>query len=308
MYLGVDAGGTKTEAVIVDRYGRAVSYGRGGAANYHNVGLEQATTSVFIAVKETFSQAGIEVGDIKASCVGIASYDTPTDKETLQKALEKERERLFGQNLTIVNDAVIGLYAGSKPPGIALISGTGSNCYGVGPDGIEAFAGNWSYLMGDQAGGYHLSLRIFRAVMRAFDGRGEKTVLRDLLLKSLNLKDEYQLVDWIYKDKPNPGKVASFGSLLDEALKMKDRVARSIFNEHIDQLTSNVRAVVTRVGLKDASFDVVLIGSFFKTVGVFAALEKKISQFSPKANLVSPQVSSAVGAAILAKENYATAG
>lgn len=301
-FLGVDAGGTKTEAVIVDGKGSKVALGNGGPANYHNTGLNSAVDSVITAVGEALKNAELRAEDLSASCVGIAGLDTPYDRRVLTKAFEKKKSKFFGKNLILVNDAVIGLYTGTRPPGMCLISGTGSNCYGIGPDGKEAFAGNWSYLLGDQGGGYHLSLRIFRAIMRAFDGRGEPTVLRELVLNEIGIKNEYQLVDWVYKEKPIPGKVASFGKLLDKALRADDAVAKSIFAEHIDQLCANVKAVVKKTGLSAVSFEVVLIGSFFKTIGAVAAIEKGLKSCAPQACCVFPKISPAMGATILAKE------
>lgn len=301
-YLGIDAGGTKTEAIVVDDTGKELGRGMGGAANYHSRKLGDVVASVCTAAWEATNNAHITAKDLTATCLGIAAYDTPHDKKTLNEAFIKEQDEFFGPNLTIVNDAVIGLYSGTTSPGVCLISGTGCNCYGVGKEGQQWFAGNWSYLMGDQGGGYHLALRIFRAVLKEFDGRGEKTVLTQLVLSKLGVASVFELIDWVYSKNPAPGDIASFAALLDEALKQNDLVSQTIFREHIIQLTIDVEAVVRRVGLNNEKFDVVLIGSFFKTVGAVDTMQYKIQKYAPQANLVFPKVSPAIGATILAKE------
>lgn len=303
-YLGVDAGGTKTEAVVVDVNGKVLGLGHAGSGNYHNVGLVTATTSVFIAVKEALAEANISASDLSASCIGIAAFDTPHDKTTLMTEFERQKNSLFGANLTVVNDTVIGLYAGTKPPGVGLVSGTGCNCYGRGGNGEEAFAGNWGYLLGDEGSGYQLATRIFRAVMHAFDGRGEKTILKTLVLSRLNIRSELEISDWVTREKPTHGEIAAFASLLDKALQKNDSVAHKIFSDHIQELSLNVTTVVNGVNLTDHYFDVVLIGSFFKTVGAVAAIEKSIHQNFPKANVVLPTVSGAIGATRLAKTQF----
>jgi N-acetylglucosamine kinase-like BadF-type ATPase len=170
-------------------------------ANYHNIGIDKAITSVYTAASYAIRLAKIKISDIAATCVGIAAYDTPKDKVIITTAIQKAQHQFLGKNVKIVNDSVIGLFTGTKPPGVCLISGTGCNCYGVGPKGKEWFAGNWSYLMGDQGGGYHLALRIFRAVIKAFDGRGEPTILRELVLDQLGITDEFALES---EKKPKP--------------------------------------------------------------------------------------------------------
>lgn len=303
-YLGIDAGGSKTDAVIVDDQGQKVGEGHAGEANFHNVGIEKAVTSVFIAVKEALGIASLGGSEIAASCLGIASYDTPRDKIVIGRAFDSERANLFGGNLTIVNDAVIGLYAGTTPPGVALISGTGCNCYCVGPEGEEAFAGNWSSLLSDEGGSYKLALRILAAIMRAFDGRGAKTILRELVLSELAVSDEMAMMDWIYSQNPTIAEISKIAALLDEALKERDGVAQELFNEQIEILASAVSAVVRRVAMAERAFDLVLIGSFFKTARAVEALEPKIKVFAPKITLVYPKVSAAVGATILARNKW----
>ena len=39
-FLGIDAGGTKTHALIADENGRAAGFGSGGPGNWQSVGFE----------------------------------------------------------------------------------------------------------------------------------------------------------------------------------------------------------------------------------------------------------------------------
>ena len=48
--LGIDGGGTKTQAVIVDDSGQLCGTGLGGPSNYDDVGIDRTRTSIGQAV------------------------------------------------------------------------------------------------------------------------------------------------------------------------------------------------------------------------------------------------------------------
>ena len=56
--VGVDGGGTKTLAVVVDAQGNERGRGMAGSANYTGVGVELAVQHIYSAVKEAARQAG----------------------------------------------------------------------------------------------------------------------------------------------------------------------------------------------------------------------------------------------------------
>ena len=44
--LGIDGGGTKTEAVLMDENCQVLGSGKSGPSNYHSVGIEVAKNSI----------------------------------------------------------------------------------------------------------------------------------------------------------------------------------------------------------------------------------------------------------------------
>jgi N-acetylglucosamine kinase-like BadF-type ATPase len=55
-----------------------------------------------------------------------------------------------GARVRVVHDAHLVLAAGGLDTGVALIAGTGSVAWGACPDGPDARAGGWGYLLGDE--------------------------------------------------------------------------------------------------------------------------------------------------------------
>ena len=110
----------------------------------------------------------------------------------------------------IYNDTRIGLEAGSSSKNkIIVIAGTGSNCFGVNEEGKEAKANGWDYILADEGSGYKVSIKGLRAVMRDYDGRGEKTLLSKTILDELGFKNILDLSEWAYKKPFSKEKLGS---------------------------------------------------------------------------------------------------
>src|SRR5215211_6977102 len=66
-FLGIDGGGTKTHAVIVDPGGRVLGEGFSGASNPLRIGLEEAVAHIGQAVREACSRARIELQQVTSA-------------------------------------------------------------------------------------------------------------------------------------------------------------------------------------------------------------------------------------------------
>jgi len=70
--VGVDGGGTKTEAVIMDSDLRVIGEGRSGASNPLRVGLTSAAAAVREAIDNACASAKVRRSDLDAAEVGLA--------------------------------------------------------------------------------------------------------------------------------------------------------------------------------------------------------------------------------------------
>ena len=134
--LGIDAGGTKTICLLADEQGRIVGEARGGGANLQAAG-ELEVEKVLHGVME----AAIGSRDVRPSaiCVGIAGVDRPEDTAAVHGIM---RRIGFKAQLTVVNDALVALVAGTgDSAGVVLVAGTGSIAYGRDGAGRAARAG-----------------------------------------------------------------------------------------------------------------------------------------------------------------------
>jgi hypothetical protein len=129
----------------------------------------------------------------------------------------------------VVNDALIALEAGAGDgPGIVLIAGTGSICYGRNERGQAARAGGWGYILADEGSGWWMGQRAIQAVMRQADGRGPATSLTSRVLAHFGVTDASMLVFEVYYHDPRRRLIAGLGPAVQASVDEGDAVAREI--------------------------------------------------------------------------------
>ncbi|MFP5208998.1 MAG: N-acetylglucosamine kinase [Acidobacteriota bacterium] len=170
--LGIDGGGTRTRASIVNG-ARVLAHAEGGSIKRLRVGAEAAEENMRAILKETFSQAGIRA--VRAASCGVASATMPGVSEWITAVFND-----FGvERSEVVGDEVIALDAAFRGgPGILQIAGTGSNTIGRAPDGSRESAGGWSSRLGDEGSGYWIGLHSVRRALRAYDCEEPTQVLK----------------------------------------------------------------------------------------------------------------------------------
>src|SRR6185369_4521071 len=164
--IGVDGGGTRLRAALVTTEGRAIGYGEAGSGNYHDVGAGEVGANIRHAVSEAWLAAQQRARAAEAIFLGLGSVVTSADHEIIRNVVV---------NLGIVRESHIGIdhdlrvaLAGGLGgrPGIVLIAGTGSSCYGRNERGQSWQAGGWGPLLDDLGSSHWLGLQAMVAAIR----------------------------------------------------------------------------------------------------------------------------------------------
>src|SRR5438128_1614773 len=215
--LGIDAGGTKTVCLLADERGMIVSEGRGPGANLLAAG-ELGVEKVLHEVMET--AIGDRAITPAAICLGIAGVDREDEARTVRAIM---RRIGYKSRTLVVNDALIALVAAAgDAPGVVIIAGTGAIVYGRNAAGEAARAGGWGHMIGDEGSGYWIGREALSAVMRAADGRGPQTALRDEILAHFAVADVSRLPRFVY-DRAHPRMaVAALGPLIQRVSEQGD--------------------------------------------------------------------------------------
>jgi len=294
--LGIDAGGTKTVCLVADEQGRVLGSARGPGANLASLG----ELEVEKVLHEVMEQAMLgQSGAPAVICLGIAGVDRAEDAAIIRSIMRRIGNKA---PVLVVNDALIALEAGAGDgPGIVLIAGTGSICYGRNERGQAARAGGWGYILADEGSGWWMGQRAIQAVMRQADGRGPATSLTSRVLAHFGVTDASMLVFEVYYHDPRRRLIAGLGPAIQASVDEGDAVAREIVADAAGELALAARSVAEKLEMRGAQFPLVLSGGAFRVVtSLLADLTSRVAEVVPRGQPRLLDVEPAMGAVRLA--------
>ncbi len=299
--MGVDGGGSKTHAVILDADQRIIGEGIAGASNPLRVGIARAAAAVREAIDKACAVAQVRREDLRAAQIGLAG----ARRKELSARVREALSNLGIGDIEVVSDADIALYgATGGAPGIVAIAGTGSICCGVNARGKRNCAGGWGPVAGDEGGGSWLARRALRAIAHAWDGRGPKTSLMAAACAYFHVTTAEDLSTAIYAPTITNEHLAGFGKQVVDAAKAKDPVALEIVADAGTELGLAVVAVIRNLKLETEAFQVAYVGGVFNAAGelVLGPMRERINEVAPRAFLAPPRISPPVAAARMARD------
>ncbi|MDX6376802.1 MAG: hypothetical protein QOE98_1105 [Gaiellaceae bacterium] len=295
LVLGIDAGGTSTDALVCTPDGAVVGVGSAGPGNWEEVGVDAAISAILAAT----TAAGTEPGALHSAGFALAGVDFEGDVELLDPALKSigmPRRRL------IVNDSFAALRAGS-PTGIGVVSCAGTGCVSAGrsPDGRMFRTLAIGY--GEAGGSYELARAAVHAMARFYHGTGPATTLTELLPEALGMRDASALFRAISRDDyvPSP----SLARVVLGAAIAGDEVAEQIAATAGTGLAFSAYGVAARLSLEEP-FCVVRSGGVHRAAcrPLDEAFEAEIASRLPACPVTMLTAPPAAGAALLALDRF----
>ena len=189
-YLAVDAGNSKTVALVVDDAGTVLGRGRAGRGDIYGAeSIEAALDAVFGAVSSALEEAGTRAGEIASAAFRLAGVDYPEDEEFWDGHV---RARLGAiRRWSIKNDAFASLrLLDGSGVAVGITVGTGPAVAARSADGREECSGMFVF---DDLGGGGLGNAALQAVCRAWMGIGPETALTQALCDLYAVTDAWQL-------------------------------------------------------------------------------------------------------------------
>ena len=290
-FIGIDGGGTKTIAVLVNGDGKVIRSLKIGPTNYSQLGKAATLNVIEKLIKEI--SAGMKVS---SACLGLAGLGRANDLIEFNADLNAAK---LADKIEAVSDGLIALYAATRgEAGVILIAGTGAIAWGSDGKGKLERADGWGYLLGDRGSGFDLSRSAMVAAFQAYDGRGEATSLLKAMLDYFGVNAPDDVIRLVYnKDSFSISRIAGFASRVFEQAQLGDRVSISLIEDAARQLSASANAVMRRLGI---SFDRIYVsGGLFQQPLLRSEVEKMLDV--SLSDLPLPPV---LGAVIRAAHNY----
>lgn len=295
LFAGWDGGGTATTVTCIHADGGVAASGKCGALNLN--GAEEQTVRKTVADCLSLMRGA---GECAGLCVGAAGVSNPHAAQALRRMLKEEG---YHGELCLAGDHEAALSGGVGPCGMALISGTGSICYGKNEQGQSARSGGYGHVLDDEGSGYAIGRDILKAVLLAADGRGPATSMSGEVARVIGSAEPSALVGYVHDTRRAKADIAAFAPLLDSAAEQGDEAALRIAQRAAESLCSLVEATEKKLGMPRA--ELAISGSILLHCRpVIRRVEALLAQRVPDIRLIAPRHDSAYGAAMIALTHW----
>ena len=306
LFVGVDGGGTKTRTLVVSEDGTCLGVVLTGASNPNSVGADKAHENLIEGLKSAAALAGSEA-EFDAAFFGISGVNDSLTAKAFRRKLAEDKRIKFAA-LEVENDTrSLCASAFGMQSGIVLIAGTGSKCYGRTEDGREWETGGYDFHVSDEASAFDLARRGLTAAVRAADGRGEPTLLKDILFKELQIVETGQISQRLHQDSlKHPGvpmtkdEIAALAVHVGNAYLAGDVVAGKILKAAMADLVDMVEAVARKLEMPAENLRLGITGGVILNEPCATLFREAMLARFPQCEIFEPQEPPVVGAAIRA--------
>ena len=254
-FLGIDAGGTKTQLRLCDENGNIVKEIIEKGSNPFDIGIENSKEILKKAIKEVCWNVPYSSVSMFA---GIAGGGAENNKKIYNEFFKSFNFACYGNGGDSENVVAAGL---GDTDGITLILGTGVCLFKVVNNEFKVFTG-WGYLFDEGGSAFNFGQDAFKAYFAEIDGYGKKTLISDMIVKRTNLR-ERELLDSLYSG----GKkyIASFAPIVFEcAHKYNDEIAKGIISKNMTHVANLLKSVSKTFDSSVSKIPVVITGGLTK--------------------------------------------
>jgi N-acetylglucosamine kinase-like BadF-type ATPase len=252
LYLGIDAGGTKTDCAVSNG-AELLGQATGASCKLARVGKERGRENLQAVIRQATQAAGVEASTIQHVCIGMSGASLA---EAVQWAQQTIRELIPDSTIYVAGDHVIAHRAAfGTSPGVLVISGTGSIAFGRNQNGETARAGGWGPNVSDEGSAFWVGREAVTAALHAFDF-GNANGLLATIAESWKVAPE-EVIRMANASEPRFPELA--GPVVNAA-EQGDDTARAIMERAGQALAGLASAVIKRLWPSGGVVPVALAG------------------------------------------------
>lgn len=176
--LGVDGGGTKTLAKLINTRTQQAWLASGGSASLTN-NFDEAISVIKQLCHTLVTQANCQLTQINA-VFGLAGADNDVQKQDCYNAFDHSFNKLH-----ITSDAKTSVYGANLGKPIVVVAlGTGSVGMCLDEKGTCTLTNGWGFLLGDEGSGAKLGLHAVKAVLGEIQSKNHAALKNTLVPES----------------------------------------------------------------------------------------------------------------------------
>ncbi|MBL4910814.1 MAG: ATPase [Alteromonadaceae bacterium] len=243
--LGIDGGGTKTLARLVNLHTKQCWQVQGGSSSLTN-DLNGAIATIADLCRQVVNQAKqiddtCDYADISA-VFGLAGAGNKKRVQQLEEALAMP----FAQ-LTICSDARTSAYGANGGKAVAVVAlGTGSVGMRLNDKGDTYIVGGWGFTVGDEGSGAKLGLAAVKETIAELEDQG--IIQSELAQQVSNTigKDRLAILTWLSAAKPSD--FAQFSPLIF-SLALACSTAKNLLEQHLVAVEQLIQLTLAKSNL-----------------------------------------------------------
>jgi N-acetylglucosamine kinase-like BadF-type ATPase len=297
--LGIDGGGTKTHACIVDLDGNILATAANGGANWERIGVDAVQKNLAEIIDRVCAKASISKTEIVDSTFALAGLDWEEDEELLAPIINSLG--LEGR-CQLINDSFAALFAGI-PQGIGCVSIAGTGGKSAGRT-VSKSVQTMGMELGEGGGAGQLVDIALDLIARAHHRIVEKTQLYEQIPQSVGFDNPTDFFTAIAR-----GRVKLDESLAPLIFKLADEgdsVAIEVVTKVASQHALDIQGIIKQLDFSGVPVELIRAGGLHTAANALfdRVFEQTLKASSPGVTMRVLDVSPVFGAIMHAAHHH----